>query len=263
MLVISNEFTPSSVIHALCGGIVLGVATMAKLRLNGNTLGISGIIGGLTKPELQKGISYHHNLIWSQILFCAHYFSFVDSTERLSFLAGLLSAGLVLYVIYPTCLGQAVRPLLTQGWGSIFRVLASGFLVGAGTAIGSGCTSGHGISGNSRLSKRSIIATMTFMATGIAAASISESFTWITSESKRSAVELPNYSILDGACAVILAIISLVALTSILPTVENSVITTDSSTAFRRRLIDSLVGFAFGIGNRSLLEYLVLSLNSL
>jgi uncharacterized membrane protein YedE/YeeE len=44
----------------------------------------------------------------------------------------------------------------------------AGVIVGAGTRIGSGCTSGHGVCGMSRLSPRSLVATATFMVTGIA-----------------------------------------------------------------------------------------------
>lgn len=47
-----------------------------------------------------------------------------------------------------------------------------GLVVGVGTRLGSGCTSGHGVCGVSRLSARSIIATLTFMATGIATVAI-------------------------------------------------------------------------------------------
>lgn len=47
-------------------------------------------------------------------------------------------------------------------------MIAAGLLVGAGTQLGSGCTSGHGVCGVSRGSTRSILATMTFMTTGIA-----------------------------------------------------------------------------------------------
>ena len=36
--------------------------------------------------------------------------------------------------------------------------------------MGNGCTSGHAVCGIPRLSKRSIVATMTFMGTGIAMA---------------------------------------------------------------------------------------------
>jgi uncharacterized membrane protein YedE/YeeE len=49
--------------------------------------------------------------------------------------------------------------------------ISAGFLVGFGTRLGSGCTSGHGICGISRLSLRSIVATVVFVATGMAVAS--------------------------------------------------------------------------------------------
>jgi uncharacterized protein len=50
-------------------------------------------------------------------------------------------------------------PLLLLGLG--------GFLIGFGTRMGGGCTSGHGICGIANLSIRSLIATLTFMATGM------------------------------------------------------------------------------------------------
>lgn len=46
--------------------------------------------------------------------------------------------------------------------------MAGGLLVGIGVRLGSGCTSGHGVCGIGRLSPRSLVATLTFMATGIA-----------------------------------------------------------------------------------------------
>jgi uncharacterized membrane protein YedE/YeeE len=46
-------------------------------------------------------------------------------------------------------------------------LVAAGLLVGFGSVWGSGCTSGHGVCGISRLSVRSLVATATFMATGI------------------------------------------------------------------------------------------------
>ena len=45
--------------------------------------------------------------------------------------------------------------------------MLGGLLVGFGTKLGSGCTSGHGVCGIGRLSPRSLVATITFMATGI------------------------------------------------------------------------------------------------
>lgn len=47
-------------------------------------------------------------------------------------------------------------------------LVAGGLLVGFGTRLGSGCTSGHGVCGMSRFSRRSMLATMIFMASGIA-----------------------------------------------------------------------------------------------
>lgn len=47
--------------------------------------------------------------------------------------------------------------------------IVAGLLVGFGTVMGSGCTSGHGVCGISRMSPRSLVATMVFMAAGIAA----------------------------------------------------------------------------------------------
>ena len=47
-------------------------------------------------------------------------------------------------------------------------LVIAGLLVGIGTRYGGGCTSGHGICGLSRLSPRSLIATLAFMASGMA-----------------------------------------------------------------------------------------------
>ncbi len=60
----------------------------------------------------------------------------------------------------------AAKNLSFWGW------IVGGFLVGFGTKMGNGCTSGHGVCGIPRFSIRSIVATMTFMAFGIAAATL-------------------------------------------------------------------------------------------
>jgi uncharacterized membrane protein YedE/YeeE len=46
-------------------------------------------------------------------------------------------------------------------------LLAAGLLVGFGTRLGNGCTSGHGVCGISRGSPRSLVATATFLGTGV------------------------------------------------------------------------------------------------
>ena len=77
-------------------------------------------------------------------------------------MAGLIVAGWLGHLLLPE-FGMAMRadfstPLL----------LAAGVLVGLGTAVGSGCTSGHGVCGISRLSARSMLATVMFIACGMA-----------------------------------------------------------------------------------------------
>jgi uncharacterized membrane protein YedE/YeeE len=55
------------------------------------------------------------------------------------------------------------------------RAAAAGLITGLGAAMGNGCTSGHGICGNSRLAPRSAAATVTFMAAGMATATLTGS----------------------------------------------------------------------------------------
>lgn len=126
-----NAFTPVS---ALAGGALIGLAAVAFLLLNGRIAGISGIVGGLLRP--QTG----------------------DVGWRLAFVAGLLLAP----VIWTMALAA---PELTIAANYPMLVIA-GLIVGISTRYGSGCTSGHGVCGISRLSPRSLVATLCFMTTG-------------------------------------------------------------------------------------------------
>ncbi len=123
-------------INALIGGVLIGLAVSLMLLFNGRVTGISGIIGGVVKPN--KG-----DLDW-----------------RLSFVAGLLFGGVVLKAVKP----EAFVQLSHAQW--IDYVIA-GLLVGFGTLLGNGCTSGHGVCGISRMSIRSILATVTFIVFGV------------------------------------------------------------------------------------------------
>ena len=127
------QFTPWA---ALGGGILIGFASIAFALLLGRIAGISGIVGGLLRPE--KG----------------------DFGWRLAFVGGLLAAPLI--YSFATAL-----PALQIDAGMPVLVVA-GLLVGVGTRYGSGCTSGHGVCGLSRLSPRSLVATLAFMAAGFA-----------------------------------------------------------------------------------------------
>lgn len=125
------NFTPWA---SLAGGLLIGLAAALFILLHGRVLGISGILGGLLRP--QTG----------------------DSSWRLSFLIGLLAAPLAWSVFQPL-------PQVNIQAGFLTLVVA-GLLVGIGTRLGSGCTSGHGVCGLARLSPRSLVATLCFMATG-------------------------------------------------------------------------------------------------
>lgn len=129
-----DNFTP---ISSLAGGLLIGLGSVWLLAANGRIAGVSGILHGLAQPPGER--------LW-----------------RASFLGGLIAAG----ILWPL----VAEPLpLRDGPGLAWVALAGG-LVGYGSRLGSGCTSGHGICGLARLSLRSLVAVITFVATGIAAA---------------------------------------------------------------------------------------------
>ena len=125
------HFTPWA---ALVGGLLIGLAAALFVLLNGRIAGISGIVGGLLRP--QRG-----DIVW-----------------RLAFLGGLLGAPLIYVLLAPL-------PEVRIEAGSL-QIIVAGLLVGIGTRYGAGCTSGHGVCGLSRLSPRSVVATLVFMAAG-------------------------------------------------------------------------------------------------
>ncbi len=83
-----------------------------------------------------------------------------DGAWRLLFLAGLVGGGALLALFFPGVIGAPIM-------GSIGRTVLAAALVGVGVEMGAGCTSGHGVCGIGRLSPRSIVATITFIATGV------------------------------------------------------------------------------------------------
>ena len=121
----------------ILGGMIIGVAVTIMLLFNGRVTGISGILAGILKPVQS------------------------DTSWRFLFILGLIIGGICLRIFFPTA-------LTVISSATIFDYAFAGFLVGFGTLMGNGCTSGHGVCGISRLSMRSIIATVTFIAAGIA-----------------------------------------------------------------------------------------------
>lgn len=142
---------------ALIGGAIIGVATTVNLATYGRITGNSGIFNSLVKFNFQEGFRWK--------------FSFLAGLVASTYLLYLMSANGVWHVStyairlfdsYP----QSYSGLNTTGW------IIGGILVGVGTRMGNGCTSGHGVCGIPRLSMRSIVAVCTFMASGIAVATI-------------------------------------------------------------------------------------------
>jgi uncharacterized protein len=133
MIIDTANFTPGL---SLLGGVLAGIASALFILNNGRIAGISGILGGLLNPRKD-------DIMW-----------------RIAFLLGLIAAPTVTFMFMPA-------PEVTIEAETATLIIA-GILVGVGTRYGSGCTSGHGICGLSRLSPRSLIATLAFMAAGMA-----------------------------------------------------------------------------------------------
>ncbi len=128
-----THFTPVS---ALVGGVLIGLAAILLLWLNGRIAGISSIVGGMWfSPRGER-------------------------TWRLLFITGLiLGTGAWVAVA-----GQAPLP---RPQSPAALLVLSGLLVGYGTSLGGGCTSGHGVCGLARFSLRSLVATGVFLVVAI------------------------------------------------------------------------------------------------
>jgi uncharacterized membrane protein YedE/YeeE len=133
---VNIDWTHFAPLPAFAGGLLIGLAAMLFLLLNGRIAGISGILGGLLPPA--RG----------------------DIAWRLAFLGGLLAAPLVYGLVH----ALPAADIDAGNW----TLMSAGLLVGVGTRYGSGCTSGHGVCGLSRLSPRSLAATAAFMLAGFA-----------------------------------------------------------------------------------------------
>ncbi len=133
-----HSFTP---IQSLIGGALFGLGAALLLLLNGRVAGISGIFSGLLLPA--RG----------------------EFGWRALFIGGLMCGGLLVGRVRPDLFINSLPR-------STLVLVAAGILVGFGSRLANGCTSGHGLCGVSRLSTRSIAATITFLASGIATATV-------------------------------------------------------------------------------------------
>lgn len=129
-----TSFTPWT---ALAGGILIGLSAVLLMLWEGRIAGISGIAGRLLPPYLDKAFG-----------------------SRLGFVLGLVASPL----LYRLVTGNAVMQTVSS---NLVLMIAAGLIVGFGSIWGNGCTSGHGVCGLARLSPRSVVATLTFITTGM------------------------------------------------------------------------------------------------
>jgi uncharacterized membrane protein YedE/YeeE len=120
---------------AIFGGILVGLGFALLLLTSGKLAGVSGISAGLL--ERKRG-----DLRW-----------------RIVFIAGLLSASLLWYFLWPDRFASSQVP-------SYLRMAVAGFLTGFGARLARGCTSGHGVCGLGRASPSSLTATAIFVVSG-------------------------------------------------------------------------------------------------
>jgi len=132
---VSTSFTP---IASLAGGVLIGVAAVLLMWATGRIAGVSGIAARLF-PPYEDG----------------------EFAGRFAFVAGLVAAPVLVRLVTGSLPAQTIEA------GTIVLIVG-GLLTGFGSVWGSGCTSGHGVCGLSRLSVRSLVATITFMAAGMA-----------------------------------------------------------------------------------------------
>ncbi|MGL3108408.1 YeeE/YedE family protein [Bradyrhizobium sp. BR 1432] len=132
---VSTSFTP---IASLVGGALIGLSAVLLMWANGRIAGVSGIAARLF-PPYEDG----------------------EFAGRLAFVAGLVAAPVLALFVTGSLPAQTIA-------AGPAVLIVGGLLTGFGSVWGSGCTSGHGVCGLSRLSARSLVATITFMATGVA-----------------------------------------------------------------------------------------------
>ena len=126
-----------SFIQALAGGILIGLGSLVAFLASGVIPGISGLFSRVLRSRV------------------------AENAWRLVYFAGLLAGAALLFAAVDSA--AAYRAGSSLAW-----IAVAGLLVGFGTRLGGGCTSGHGVCGIGLGSRTSLVATVLFMASGIA-----------------------------------------------------------------------------------------------
>ena len=129
-------FPDAAPLQGIIGGALIGLAAAVMLLGAGRIAGVSGILARGTR--IAEGD--------------------MAMASAWGFLVGLPLGALAVR------LSGYLEPASFEDWPTL---VIAGLLVGFGTRMGSGCTSGHGVCGVSRLSQRSLVATASFIASGV------------------------------------------------------------------------------------------------
>ncbi len=139
---ILSAFPDAQPLAGFIGGLLIGMSALIMLLGLGRIAGVSGLLARAT--GLSAG-----GPPWIMAL---------------NFTIGLVLGGLLFALV------AGPVPVTFPPSGAM--LIGAGLLVGFGTRMGSGCTSGHGVCGMSRLSRRSIVATLTFIVSGVVTVAI-------------------------------------------------------------------------------------------
>ncbi len=139
---------PLGLSHYVIGGLLVGAGIGLVFIFTGRVAGASTVFTSS----------------WSYFL-SGSFFKEMSPTRdwRIALSVGLILGGFAYYLFVADSMATVTSL-------SPARLLLGGILVGIGTRMANGCASGHGICGNATFSKDSIVATVTFLAVGIATA---------------------------------------------------------------------------------------------
>jgi len=131
------SFSNAQPLAGFMGGLLIGLSAAIMLLGIGQIAGISGILA-------RSALLTQSRMPWT------------------------LATGFICALVVGAALfDQQFGPIEANFPPESAWLITGGLCVGFGTRLSNGCTSGHGVCGISRLSFRSIVATITFMLSGI------------------------------------------------------------------------------------------------
>lgn len=157
MNLLLNDLPP---IHWAMAGALIAATTLVLLFVANRRLGISSGLEDLCSLVLERPY-FRRNAVIS------------GRQWRLPFLGGLFLGGLLSATLsgdwsVSWSLGLLDQHLGLGHAGKLAWMFVGGLFIGFGTRLADGCTSGHGIFGLSNMEMPSLVATVSFMAGGVA-----------------------------------------------------------------------------------------------